>query len=190
MLLIATRNKDKIKEFRRLIPFDFITINDLEEPIDVEETGNSYFENAQLKAKTLSLLTGMPTLADDSGLEVEALNNRPGVFSARYAPTSEKRIEKLLKELDGVVNRNATFKTVLCFSNPKSGGTIFSIGETEGQILHSPKGTNGFGYDPIFFYKKMNCSFAEILDKQKDLISYRSKAIRNILPFIKCVINV
>ena len=190
-IVIATDNEGKIKEFKEILtPLNFKVISKKEAGIfnKIEETGTSFIENAKIKANFIFDKTKKMTLADDSGLEVFSLNNRPGIFSARYSQeknspaTDEKNNIKLLKELENKENRKARYVCALCFINKKK--EIFSIIETvEGEIAKTPKGTNGFGYDPLFLYNGK--SFGETKSEIKNKISHRGKAIKKLLENIK-----
>lgn len=190
-IVIASNNKEKIREFKEILtPLNFKVLSKKEANanFEVEETGKTFKENAEIKATAIFKKVNMPTLADDSGLEVFALNNKPGIFSARYSEeegkkaTDENNNTKLLKEMENVKNREARFVCALCFINSK--GEIFNILETvEGKIATSLKGENGFGYDPLFIYN--NKSFAQIPASLKNKISHRGKAISKFLANIK-----
>ncbi len=191
-LVIATANKGKYREFVELIR-NFSGENFAEEIIfapeiaglAVEETGESYSENAILKARAWSSITGLPCLADDSGLEVAALNGAPGLFSARIieGSDSEKNLW-LLKKLSGLENadRTARFFAAIAISVPDE--YIFvSEGECRGRIADSQIGSNGFGYDPVFVPEKFELTFAELDSKIKNAISHRTDAFKKILSF-------
>ncbi len=190
-IVIASNNKEKIREFKEILtPLNFKVISKKEAGanFEVKETGKTFKENAEIKAIAIFKKVNMPTLADDSGLEVFALNNKPGIYSARYSEENGKKATdetnniKLLKEMENVKNREARFVCALCFINSK--GEIFNILETvEGKIATSPKGENGFGYDPLFIYN--NKSFAQIPANLKNKISHRGKAITKFLANIK-----
>lgn len=183
-LLLATNNEKKLNELKSLFLNTPIQITSLkEEGIDlkVEETGSTFEENAILKAEAYSKASNLPTLADDSGIEVDALNGRPGVYSARYAgenATDSKNCEKLLQELIGVPSdkRTARYKVVFAISIP--GKEIKTCeGTMEGIITEKPQGDHGFGYDPIFFIPQFGLSAAEITQEQKNSISHRKIAL-------------
>lgn len=190
-IVIATDNKGKIKEFKEILaPLNFEVVSKKEAGVfdEIEETGTSFIENAKLKAAFVFYKTKEITLADDSGLEVFSLNNRPGIFSARYSQeknspaTDEKNNIKLLKELENKTNRKARYVCALCLINKK--GEIFNIVETvEGEIAKKPTGTNGFGYDPLFLYNGK--SFGETESEIKNKISHRGKAIKKLIKNIK-----
>jgi XTP/dITP diphosphohydrolase len=186
-LIFATSNQNKVLEIQKILPkkFNIKSLKDLNYFEDVPENENTIEGNAIFKAKYIYEKFNINVFADDTGLEVEALNGEPGVHSARYAGTtrnSEKNIKKLLKNLKNIKNRNARFKTViaLIIDNKLH---IFS-GIVEGYILDSPKGNNGFGYDPIFCPNGFDKSFAELTLKEKNLISHRSFAMKKLIDFI------
>ena len=186
-LIFATSNQNKVLEIQKILPkkFNIKSLKDLNYFEDVPENENTIDGNAVFKAKYIYEKFNINVFADDTGLEVEALNGEPGVHSARYAGTtrsSEKNIKKLLKNLKNIKNRNARFKTViaLIIDNKLH---IFS-GIVEGYILDSPKGNNGFGYDPIFCPNGFDKSFAELTLKEKNLISHRSLAMKKLIDFI------
>ena len=186
-LIFATSNQNKVLEIQKILPkkFNIKSLKDLNYFDDVPENENTIEGNAIFKAKYIYEKFNINVFADDTGLEVEALNGEPGVHSARYAGTtrnSEKNIKKLLKNLKNIKNRNARFKTViaLIIDNKLH---IFS-GIVEGYILDSPKGNNGFGYDPIFCPNGFDKSFAELTLKEKNLISHRSLAMKKLIDFI------
>ena len=181
-LVIASRNKGKTAEIRELLSGFPITIKNLDDfgPIpEVEEDGETFDQNAYKKASFTARVLGHPALADDSGLVVEALDGAPGVFSARYAgpdATNEQRYQKLLREMEGISNRNAAFECVLSLAVP-TGPALTYEGRCEGLIAESPVGTNGFGYDPIFFYPPLKKTFAELTREEKGRVSHRGKAL-------------
>ena len=186
-LIFATSNQNKVLEIQKILPkkFNIKSLKDLNYFEDVPENETTIEGNAIFKAKYIYEKFNINVFADDTGLEVEALNGEPGVHSARYAGTtrnSEKNIKKLLKNLKNIKNRNAQFKTViaLIIDNKLH---IFS-GIVEGYILDSPKGNNGFGYDPIFCPNGFDKSFAELTLKEKNLISHRSLAMKKLIDFI------
>lgn len=186
-VLIATNNKGKAKDFEVLFkPFgiEVLTLNDIEQDIDVEETGVTFEENAILKAETVSKLLGVMVISDDSGLEIDKLNGAPGVYSARYAgslKSDEANIEKVLTELQGVpeTERTARFRCVLAVTGPNQNTVTFS-GSCEGMILTEKRGTNGFGYDPIFYLPEMDRAMAELSPEEKGQISHRGAALQQL----------
>jgi XTP/dITP diphosphohydrolase len=181
-LVIASRNKGKTAEIRELLSGFPITIKNLDDfgPIpEVEEDGQTFDENAYKKASFTARILGHPALADDSGLVVDALDGAPGVFSARYAgadATNEQRLRKLLREMEGISNRKASFECVISLAMP-TGPALTYEGRCEGLIAESPEGTNGFGYDPIFFYPPYKKTFAQLTREEKGRVSHRGKAL-------------
>ena len=186
-LIFATSNQNKVLEIQKILPkkFNIKSLKDLNYFEDVPENENTIDGNAVFKAKYIYEKFNINVFADDTGLEVEALNGEPGVHSARYAGTtrnSEKNIKKLLKNLKNVKNRNARFKTVIALIIDNKLHKFSGI--VEGYILDSPKGNNGFGYDPIFCPNGFDKSFAELTLKEKNLISHRSLAMKKLIDFI------
>ena len=179
-LVIATKNKGKIKEIKDLLEGFPIAIKSLEDfgPIpDVEETGQTFDENAYIKASVTSRILGYPTLADDSGLIVEALGGAPGIYSARYGgehATDQQRCRKLLHEMRHVTNRKAAFECVISIAVP-TGAALTYEARCEGEIADQPTGENGFGYDPVFYYPPLKMTFAQLTRAEKSLVSHRAK---------------
>lgn len=186
--LLGTYNIGKIKEMASLLGnnFELVNCSDFPELKDVEETGLTLEENAILKAKSYASITNLNTIADDTGLEVEALNGAPGVFSARYAgePSDNlKNIQKLLENLKGEGNLKARFRTVIAIIlNQKL--HVFD-GVLNGKITFEQKGTNGFGYDSIFIPENSNLTLAEHTSEDKNKISHRGKALTQMINFLK-----
>ena len=184
-LVIATRNKGKTAEIRDMLKDFPVRIQNLDDfgPIpDVREDGLTFDENAYKKASFTARILGLPALADDSGLLVEALGGAPGVHSARYAgpnASDEGRCSKLLKEMAGIENRSAAFECVISIAVP-TGPALTYEGRCEGVIAKQAKGTNGFGYDPVFFYPPLGKTFAELTLKEKSRVSHRGKALREV----------
>ena len=187
IFVIASNNKKKIEELERILnPLEIYTktAEQLGKELPaVEETGATFEENAELKAKAACESTGFPAIADDSGLVIDALGGKPGVLSARYAgegATDEEKINKILAEMmtSGSSDRSAHFECVICCYFP-NGDKIFAHGRCDGTIGYAPRGTNGFGYDPIFFVEG-NKTFAELSDNQKDVMSHRGKALKDL----------
>ena len=182
-LLVASSNKHKIDELTAMVSpigIQVITPNEVGGIPEVEETGNTFEENASLKATEIAKLKNCYVFADDSGLEVEALNWAPGIYSARYAgpnATDTDRINKLLSELEGVTDRTARFVCAIAISDPKGNVRTYR-GEIYGEIINSPKGESGFGYDPVFVPSGYDQSFAEIGGIEKNRISHRANALR------------
>jgi XTP/dITP diphosphohydrolase len=191
-LVVATRNKKKIEEIKRLLaemPVKILTIEDFPECPEVEEDGKTFEENAVKKALSISRYTGKPSLADDSGLEVYALNGAPGVLSSRYAgPDSDdkKNIEKLLKEMDYLREKDRSARFVCCLALAFPDGNVRTFfGYVEGTIGKEPKGSSGFGYDPVFYPEGQSMTFAEMSPEDKDIMSHRGKALREFLNYLK-----
>jgi len=185
-LVFATRNRGKLRELRQLLLLDHLEIlalDDIPGTPEVEEDGDTFAENATKKAREIMEATGLPALADDSGLEVDALGGAPGVHSARYAgedATDEDRISLLLSELQGIPyeQRTARFRCVVAFADPRDPGNVeLQQGACEGHILTAPQGKNGFGYDPVFYVEHLKQTFAQIPAQQKNSISHRGRAM-------------
>jgi XTP/dITP diphosphohydrolase len=182
ILVIATRNKGKTKEIKALLKDFPVNIKNLDDfgPIPhLEEDGDTFDENAYKKASFAARILGLPALADDSGLIVEALDGAPGIHSARYAgenATDEQRYLKLLEDMKGKSNRKAAFECVISIAVP-TGPALTYEARCEGLITTEPAGSNGFGYDPVFFYPPHNKTFAQITGKEKNRISHRGKAL-------------
>ena len=186
-LVFATNNEHKFNEIRSLLKqrADLLCLSDLGIVEDIEEIGSNLKENALIKAKYVFDKFGYNVFADDTGLEVDALNGEPGVFSARYAgddKNSDKNIEKLLLNMKNHKNRDARFKTVIAlFFN---GNIHFFDGIVEGTILENPIGNSGFGYDPIFKPNGFDTSFAQMDLETKNIISHRGRAIEKLMTFL------
>ena len=184
-IVLATHNRGKMEEMAAILghlPVELLTLDAFPEIGDIPETGNTLKENAFIKAETVHRLTGLPALADDTGLEVDALNGAPGIYSARYAgadATFDDNCQKMLKELHGipVEKRTARFRTVIAFVN--GGEKEWVEGVAEGRIIEEKRGIGGFGYDPIFYYPPLRKTFAELDLVEKNSISHRGKALRN-----------
>jgi XTP/dITP diphosphohydrolase len=182
ILVIATRNKGKtleIKELLKNFPVEIKNLDDFGPIPHLEEDGDSFDENAYKKASFAARILGLPALADDSGLIVEALDGAPGIHSARYAgenATDEQRYLKLLDDMKGKTNRKAAFECVISIAVP-TGPALTYEARCEGLITTEPAGSNGFGYDPVFFYAPLNKTFAQITREEKNRISHRGKAL-------------
>ena len=192
-LLVATHNQGKVVEFAEMLQdlaIEWLSLDDVGVTQDVEETGSTFRENGVLKAKTYAAETGLLTLADDSGLEVDALGGAPGVYTARYGGaglTAVQRYQKLLDDIKNIPDpqRTARFRCVIVLAGPD--GTILgeSEGVCEGRIAQAPVGDNGFGYDPVFYLPQFNQTMAQIPASQKHQISHRGLAVQAILPRLR-----
>lgn len=188
-IVIATRNTGKVKELTALLGHvvEKITpLRELNSVPDIVEDGDTFRMNALKKARLVSGVTGKITLADDSGLEVDGLGGRPGVFSSRYAgegASDKDNIRKLLEELNGISDRNARFVCDLALVFP-DGEEIVVEGICEGVILERPRGDGGFGYDPVFFLPDVDKTMAELTAEEKNLISHRARAVRALVMYI------
>lgn len=186
-IVIASHNIHKEKELRRNLKSairQIWTAKDFRLQ-EIEETGNSYEENAALKAETLMTVSRKPCLGDDSGIEVKALDNRPGLYSARYAETREKRIEKMLTEMHGKKNRKAQQICTLVFCHPSLEQIYTFTHAISGSIAKEPHGAGGFGYDSIFLVDKIKKTLAELTDQEKDKISHRGVACSNFVQWLE-----
>jgi len=193
-LVLATRNQGKITEFRRILDalapgeIELIGVDQFPDLVDVEETGSTFEENSLLKARYTAQTTGLPAIADDSGLCVDALNGDPGIYSARWAGAhgdDQANIEKLLDQLKDIADekRSAHFMCVASLVLP-DGREQVAEGRFDGHILRTPVGENGFGYDPIFQPLGFTISSAQMSAEEKDLLSHRGKSLRSIAPHV------
>ena len=184
-IVLATHNRGKMKEMSSILahlPVKLLTLDDFPQIGEIPETGETLKENAFIKAETVHQKTGLPALADDTGLEVVALDGAPGVHSSRYdgeTATFEDNCRKMLQEMDGIPaeERTARFHTVIAFVSDS--GNEWTEGMVEGRILENKRGDGGFGYDPLFYYPPLKKTFAELNSEQKNNISHRGKALRN-----------
>ena len=185
-LMFATNNPNKLREIRSAVSsYKIISLEEIGIKEEIPETGSTLHENALQKAAYIFNKTGEDCFADDTGLEIAALDNRPGVYSARYAGincSAEDNINKVLDELDGVTNRNAVFKTVIALII--NGKEFFFEGGIDGNILTNKTGHQGFGYDPIFLPNGYEISFAEMSLDEKNNISHRAKAVKKLIHFL------
>nr|WP_307211080.1 RdgB/HAM1 family non-canonical purine NTP pyrophosphatase [Chryseobacterium lathyri] len=186
-LLVATHNEHKKEEIQQILENSFTvkSLTDYNIHEEIVEDGDSFNANALIKAKYCFEKTGIPSLGDDSGLAVEALDGRPGIFSARYAGDHDfaKNIEKVLSELEGQENRKAYFITVLCYYDEN--GARYFEGRVHGNLLTENKGHKGFGYDPVFVPEGYDRTFAEMNPEDKNRISHRKQALDLFLDFLK-----
>lgn len=184
-LLLATRNQHKLDEFCAIfsdLPMKLLSLKDLQIEMEVEETGTTFVENAKLKANAYAQASGILTLADDSGLKIDALGGAPGILSARYLgreTSYDERFRKILEQLNGLPldQRSARFRCAIALAEP-SGYTRVVEGVIEGVIADAPRGKNGFGYDPIFFVPELGKTLAELTPEHKNRISHRARAAR------------
>ncbi len=194
-IILASNNKNKMREFRELLAgtdAEPVSQRDAGCDFEVDETGTTFEENAFLKADAVLKATGCIAVADDSGLVVDALNGEPGIYSARYGPghaaSDAERNEYLLGKLGDEKNRSARFVCCVCCCLP-DGNTITARGECEGEILDAPRGSNGFGYDPLFRPLGYEVSMAELSADEKNAISHRGKAMREFIEKFKRYYN-
>lgn len=185
-IILASNNKNKLREIGEILgPLGFEVISQSEAGADIEaeENGKTFAENAYIKAKAAFDLTGLPVIADDSGLEVDALGGAPGIYSARYAPEGQRR-KRILEELKEVPDekRGAAFICCICYIDPEGTAHYFT-GKCVGKIGYENRGTNGFGYDPIFIYGER--SFAEISAEEKNSVSHRAKALEQLKKYFE-----
>ena len=189
-IVIATRNRHKAVELQTLLhgaEYDAVRLDEIDPDgkiPEVEETGTTFKENALLKAHAIAKATGLPSVADDTGLEVDALEGAPGIFSARYAGencTYEDNVKKLLGELSDVADdrRTARFKTVAVYVHKET--ELSAEGVVEGVITEKEEGVGGFGYDPVFSVLDMKKTYAQLADEEKNRVSHRGKAIRSLI---------
>ena len=185
-LILASNNAHKVEEIKQILTdYNILTLKDIDFTEDIIEDGESFEENALIKARTIAEFSGKVAIADDSGLSVDKLNGHPGVRSARYSPeqTDEKNIEKVLAELAGEQSK-AKFVSVIAMVTPEGKEFTFR-GECEGEIILEKRGTNGFGYDPIFYVPELNKTFAEISSDKKNAISHCKKSLEKFAKFLK-----
>lgn len=188
-VIVATGNPGKLKEMQVYLGKLGWELQLKPDAIDIEETGTTFLENARLKAAGVAKALGQWAIADDSGLEVHALGGAPGIYSARYADSDQARIDRLLKELaelgEGQGDRSAQFVCALALANPQGDIVLKTEGVCPGEILLGPRGTGGFGYDPIFYLPALGKSFAEMSPQQKDANSHRGIAFGQLMPQLK-----
>ncbi len=198
-ILVATTNKGKLKEFSRMLGefnIKVLSLDDMKEKISIEESGKTFLENAIKKAEGYAKFYKMPVIAEDAGLEIDALDKYPGVYSSRFyaleyggklenvEDKDKANIEKVLRLMKGKTNRTARFKSVIAFYYPDDFG-IWSEGICEGKIAENPIGSEGFGYDPIFIPKGYDKTMAQLSPDEKNRISHRGKAVRKLITLLK-----
>jgi XTP/dITP diphosphohydrolase len=181
--ILATSNPGKVNEMREILSrqgIDVLTREQLGIDVNIEETGSTFLENAKIKAETICKLSGIPAIADDSGLVVDALDGNPGVYSSTYGGeelSASERCAYLLEKMEKMEHRNARFVCTIVCAFP-DGGLLTAYGECAGRILTAPQGTGGFGYDPVFMPDGKNMSLAELSSEEKNAISHRGNALR------------
>ncbi len=179
IIVVASSNKGKLKEFNEILSgYKAVSAYDMGFSGEIEETGKTFYENALIKAKTVSNALNLPALADDSGLMVECLNGAPGIYSARYSKEGDDNhnIELLLKNMEGQKNRKAKFVSCLVYYEP-NGNIVSAEGESVGEITEKRCGNFGFGYDPVFFSYELNKCYGECDKGEKNTVSHRFKAL-------------
>ncbi|MBD2103299.1 RdgB/HAM1 family non-canonical purine NTP pyrophosphatase [Leptolyngbya sp. FACHB-261] len=192
LLVLATSNPGKLQEFQELLagllgPAQW-ELSLKPESLEVEETGDTFRANACLKASQVAQATRQWAIADDSGLEVDALDGAPGIYSARYGRTDPERIERLLGELGNELDRTARFVCEVAVARPDGSIALEAKGSCEGEILRAPRGSQGFGYDPIFYVPQYRQTFAEMDPALKQAISHRGLAFADLLPELKALL--
>jgi XTP/dITP diphosphohydrolase len=180
-LVIASGNPHKVAEISAMLDLPGLEVLPQPPGLEIEETGSTYAANARLKAETVARLTGAWALADDSGLEVDSLDGRPGLFSARYAPSDPERVERLLRELGDSLFRGASFNSAMALADPSGATVLEAQGISRGTILRQPEGT-GAGYDPIFYLREAGCSYARLPFHQRLRLGSRGRAARAMAP--------
>ena len=195
-ILIGTNNAHKAQEIRDMLPeFEIVRPKDIGLDLDVDENGKTFEENAMIKAKAFADASGMVTLADDSGLEVDCLNGEPGIYSARYCPKpgadDADRRHYLLENIQKCGAKRpwtARFRCEIAIVFPKEGKTLRASGACEGEIIPEERGSNGFGYDPIFYRKEEGMTLSEMTEEEKNAISHRGNAIKKAAPFLRAML--
>ena len=190
-LIVASNNSNKLREFHEILGerFDIVSMHEAGIDADIEESGTTFEENALIKAKSAAEFTGLPALADDSGLCVDALDGAPGIYSARYCEgTDEDRNAFLLKNMQDKENRACRFVcAIACVL--ADGETLTVRGECEGTLLRENHGAGGFGYDPLFYVEKYGCTFGELPAEVKNTISHRANALNKLKAILKDKVN-
>jgi len=188
-LLFASQNRHKLEEIKPLLPasLELLSLADINYSDEIPETSSTLAGNALQKAEFIFNKFKIPCFADDTGLEIEALNGRPGVYSARYAgenKSADDNIQKILQELEGMQNRSAVFKTVIALIGIDDKPTLFE-GIVKGTITKDKRGTNGFGYDPVFMPDGYSITFAQMNLKEKNKLSHRSRAVKKFAEWLR-----
>ena len=184
VLVIASGNAYKVAEISAMLDAVDLEVRQQPDGLEIEETGTTYLENARLKASTVAQLTGQWALADDSGLEVDALGGAPGLYSARYAPTDHERIHRLLHEMGSTPYRSASFNSAMVLADPTGRPVLEAQGICRGEILTMAEGQGG-GYDPIFWVREAGMTYAQMGQHLKDKLGSRGKAARALAPELK-----
>lgn len=189
ILIVATGNPGKLQEMQAYLTDLDCELRLKPDELEIEETGTTFAENACLKAAQVAKAMGEWAIADDSGLEVEALGGAPGVYSARYGSSDTDRIQRLLRELENHSNRKAQFVCVVAIARPDGTIAAQADGVCPGEILQAPKGAGGFGYDPIFYVPEFRMTFAEMPPEVKHACSHRGLAFQKILPNLPTILS-
>lgn len=186
-IVFASKNKGKIREIKQLFANINIEVLSVPDNFEAIENGQTFLDNAIIKAKKAVDITGLPAIADDSGLNVDALGGKPGVHSSRYAKDDQSRIKKLLDDMKNVPEKDRTARFVCSMALVSSEGNLLysTSGTCEGRIIFQPEGTDGFGFDPVFLVSDLNLTMAQIPLEQKNTISHRAKAFRHMLTWFE-----
>ncbi|MCP9928171.1 non-canonical purine NTP pyrophosphatase [Cyanobium sp. CH-040] len=188
MLVIASGNPHKVAELGAMLEAVDLEVRQQPDGLEIEETGRSYAENARLKAETVAALTGQWALADDSGLEVDALGGAPGIYSARYAPSDRERLHRLLQELGDSLYRGGRFVTAMALADPSGTTVLEAEGVCHGVVLRQPDGA-GAGYDPIFHVREAGTSYARMGQHLRNRLGSRGKAARQLAPGLRLLLG-
>ncbi len=186
-IVLASGNAGKVDEFQAFFAEFGLNLALKPPDLEIEETGETFAENARLKASGVAAATGQWALADDSGLEVMALDRRPGVYSARYGRSDAERIARVLHELGDRPDRQAQFVCAIAVAAPDGGVVAEALGICTGEILHAPRGDRGFGYDPIFYVPELGQTFGELSAAEKHRLSHRARAMALLRPQIQAI---
>ncbi|WP_377480421.1 MAG: RdgB/HAM1 family non-canonical purine NTP pyrophosphatase [Microcoleus anatoxicus] len=189
LLVVATSNPGKLKEMQAYLQDLGWELQLKPEELEIEETGETFIANACLKASEIAKATGEWSIADDSGLMVDALDGQPGIYSARYGSSDADRISRMIAELGNEQNRQAQFVCAIAIARPDGTIALQVEGICRGEILQSPRGTGGFGYDPIFYIPAQQQTFAEMTPDTKRLYSHRGQAFQSLIPQIKTLVK-
>jgi XTP/dITP diphosphohydrolase len=187
-VVVATGNPGKLQEMRAYLGDLDWHLQLKPKTLDIDETGTTFLENARLKAAGVAKALGQWAIADDSGLQIDALNGAPGLYSARYANSDQARIERVLSELVGISERGAQFVCAVALAHPDGTIVLETEGICRGEILTYPKGDGGFGYDPIFYLPELGQTFAEMSPQQKEACSHRGVAFQQLMPQLRALV--